>query len=430
MNISSADFSCSGLETVTIEAAAQGLFKRTLINTLRSLQECELTFIEGSRTFKLGTTSGDDILRTTIRVNDPEVYRSIGLGGSNGVAESFMRGEWQCEDLVTLVRIFVRNRDLLDRMDSGIARAIGGTLARCIHFFRRNTKTGSAKNIAAHYDLGNDLFRLFLDSNLMYSSAIYVSENDTLDAAATRKLDRICQKLDLQAHHRIIEIGTGWGGFALHAAKTYGCHVTTTTISKEQFDLATQRIAQAGLQDKITVLLQDYRELDGQFDRLVSIEMIEAIGHQYLETYFAKVSTLLKADGMALIQAITIEDHRYERALKDVDFIKRYIFPGSFIPSISAMLGAAAKQSIKLINLEDIGNSYALTLRAWRDRFVSSITKVRALGYDEAFCRMWFFYLAYCEGGFLERSISDVQILLAKPRNLRKQYLPDLAPTL
>jgi cyclopropane-fatty-acyl-phospholipid synthase len=430
MNISSADFSCSGLETVTIEAAAQGFFKRTLINTLRNLQECELTFIEGSRTFKLGTTSGIDVLRTTIRVNDPEVYRSIGLGGSNGVAESFMRGEWQCEDLVTLVRIFVRNRDLLDRMDSGIARAIGGTLARCIHFFRRNTKTGSAKNIAAHYDLGNDLFRLFLDSNLMYSSAIYVSAEDTLDAAATRKLDRICQKLDLRAHHRIIEIGTGWGGFALYAAKTYGCHVTTTTISKEQFDLATQRIAQAGLQDKITVLLQDYRELEGQFDRLVSIEMIEAIGHQYLETYFAKVSTLLKSDGMALIQAITIEDHRYVRALKDVDFIKRYIFPGSFIPSISAMLGAAAKQNIKLINLEDIGNSYALTLRAWRDRFVSSIAKVRALGYDEAFCRMWFFYLAYCEGGFLERSISDVQILLAKPRNLRKQYLPDLAPTL
>ena len=337
-----------------------------------------------------------------------------------------MDGLWDCDDLVALTRILVRNRDHLDAMETGLAR-IGGSALRVWGALMRNTRKGSRRNIAAHYDLGNDLFKLFLDENLMYSSAIFESEDDTLEVASTRKLDRICQKLDLGPQHHVLEIGTGWGGFALHAAKHYGCRVTTTTISREQHDLARERIHAAGLADRVTLLLEDYRDLKGRYDRVVSIEMIEAIGHQYLDTYFATVNRLLKADGMALIQAITIEDHRYKQALKAVDFIKRFIFPGSFIPSISAMTSAIGRNSdMKLFNLEDIGPSYALTLRAWRQRFLDRIEEVRALGYPERFIRMWVFYLTYCEGGFIERSIGDVHMLLCKPEARPAQFVPRL----
>lgn len=351
------------------------------------------------------------------------------MNGSVGVAESYMDGHWVCDDLVTLVRIFVRNRDILDSIETGTAR-IGQWLMRLKHGFRKNTEAGSRRNISEHYDLSNQLFRLFLDPSLMYSSAIYQNAEESLEVASQRKLDRICQKLDLKPSDQVVEIGTGWGGFALHAAKNYGCHVTTTTISQEQFDLAIARIKEAGLTDRVTILKQDYRELTGKFDKVVSIEMIEAIGHQFLNTYFGKINSLLKADGLALIQAITIEDHRYAQALRDVDFIKRYIFPGSFIPSITEMLKAAtASSDMKLVHLEDIGPSYALTLKEWRKRFTDNLPEVRKLGFDNPFIRMWNYYLAYCEGGFIERSIGDVHLLLAKPRNIRPQYLPDLKAT-
>jgi cyclopropane-fatty-acyl-phospholipid synthase len=296
------------------------------------------------------------------------------------------------------------------------------------HSLRRNTRRGSRENIAAHYDLGNDLFRLFLDDNLMYSSAIFTAADDTLETASLRKLDRICQKLELKPSDHLVEIGTGWGGMALHAARHYGCRVTTTTISKEQHTLASERVAAAGLGDRVTVLLQDYRDLAGSYDKLVSIEMIEAIGPQYLDTYFEKCAALLKPDGLALVQAITIEDHRYEQALASVDFIQRHIFPGSFIPCVTAMTGSAARAGeLRLLNLEDIGPSYARTLNHWRCRFFANIEQVRALGYDDRFVRMWEFYLCYCEGGFLERSISDVHLLFARSGNRRGQYLPGLA---
>ena len=259
----------------------------------------------------------------------------------------------------------------------------------------------------------------------MYSSALYEDEHESLEVASTRKLDRICRKLVLQPGHHVVEIGTGWGGFAIHAAKHYGCRVTTTTISKEQHALASERVAEAGLADRVELLLEDYRELDGRYDRLVSIEMIEAIGHQYLDTYFRKVGSLLKHDGAALVQAITIEDHRYAQALRSVDFIKRHVFPGSFIPSISAMLGSVARSGdLKLFNLEDIGPSYAPTLAAWRERFLAARCEVLAQGYPQRFARMWEFYLAYCEGGFRERSIGDVQMLLTRPRAQIAQFAP------
>ena len=405
--------------------------RRRFLASLDGLRECELTIHDDGETFKRGTSvAGTEPLRADIHVVSAEFYRRLAMNGSVGVAEAWMDELWRCDDLTALVRIFVRNRALLDTLETGAAR-IGGWLMQFLHLFRRNTRVGSRKNIAEHYDLGNDLFRLFLDQNLMYSSAIFVDPHESLEVAATRKLDRICQKLDLQPNDHVVEIGTGWGGFALHAAKNYGCRITTTTISREQYALASQRIADAGLSDRVTVLLSDYRDLDGHYDKLVSIEMIEAIGHQYLDTYFAKCASLLKADGLALIQAITIEDHRYQQALKSVDFIKRYIFPGSFIPSVSAMLGAAGRVSdLKLTQLEDIGPSYAVTLHVWHERFIEKLGAVRELGYSDRFIRMWRWYLAYCEGGVIERAIGDVQMLFAKPGARRAQYLPDLKPTL
>jgi cyclopropane-fatty-acyl-phospholipid synthase len=401
------------------------MFRARILDLLRGLRDCTVTLREGSSSMDFGTAAMQlgHTLHTSIRVRDPEFYRRTALNGSVGAAEAYMDGMWECDDLVALVRILVRNQDRLDAVERGPAR-IGAALLRAWHSLRRNTREGSRRNIAAHYDLGNDFFKLFLDANMMYSSALYATPDDSLDVASTRKLDRICEKLQLSAGTRVLEIGTGWGGFALHAARTTGCHVTTATISREQYSLASARIAAAGLQDRVKVLLSDYRELTGRFDRLVSIEMIEAIGHQYLDTYFRKVSSLLEDDGMALIQAITIEDHRYEQALHSVDFIKRYIFPGSFIPSISAMLKAVSTVSnMKLFNLEDIGPSYALTLREWRRRFMAQHDQVRAMGYPERFVRMWEFYLAYCEGGFIERSTGDVQMLLVKPGARREQFV-------
>jgi cyclopropane-fatty-acyl-phospholipid synthase len=296
------------------------------------------------------------------------------------------------------------------------------------HALRRNTRDGSRRNIAAHYDLGNDFFSLFLSPDLMYSSAIWTDPADTLEIASERKLERICRKLDLQPTDRVIEIGTGWGGFALYAAQHYGCHVTTTTISREQHALASERVAAAGMNAHVDLLLEDYRDLGGQYDKLVSIEMVEAIGAPYLDVYFGKLGSLLKPDGLALVQAITIEDHRYAQALKSVDFIKRHVFPGSFIPSINALLGAKTRASdLALTHLEDFGHSYALTLKAWRERFMTKLAKVRAQGFDERFIRLWEFYLAYCEGGFRERSIGVAHLLMAKPDNRRVALLPELS---
>ncbi|TZF90365.1 SAM-dependent methyltransferase [Cognatilysobacter lacus] len=350
-----------------------------------------------------------------LRIHDTAFYRAIATNGSVGAGEAYMDGAWSCDDLVGLVRLLARNRDLLDGMETGLAR-LGGWVMKALHATRRNTRVGSRRNIAAHYDLGNEFFRLFLSDDLMYSSALWAGPDDTLEAASTRKLDRICRKLDLKPGDRVIEIGTGWGGFALHAAANYGCHVTTTTISREQRALAAQRVADAGLQSQVTLLLEDYRDLEGTYDKLVSIEMVEAIGAQYLETYFGKLGALLAPDGLGLVQAITIEDHRYVQALESVDFIKRHVFPGCFIPSIEAMLSAKSGASdLALVHLEDFGLSYARTLDAWRTRFMAQLSGVRAQGFDERFIRMWEFYLAYCEGGFRERTIGVSHLLFAKP---------------
>ena len=414
------------LSSRTEDAARFGPLDRALrqrlLATLDGLKGGTVTVRDALGTVTVGEPGAGLVVAMDIK--DPGFYRALAANGSVGAGEAYMDGLWTCDDLVALVRLLVRNRDRLDAMETGLAR-LGGWAMRVLHAFKRNTRSGSQRNIAAHYDLGNDLFKLFLDENLMYSSAIFADPGESLEAAQRRKLERICRKLDLQPTDHLVEIGTGWGGMALYAARNFGCRVTTTTISKEQHALAVARVAQAGLSDKVTVLLEDYRDLEGTYDKLVSIEMIEAIGHQYLDTYLAKCASLLKDDGLALIQAITIEDSRYEQALDSVDFIKRYIFPGSFIPCVSAITTSAARASdLRLVNLEDFGPSYAITLNHWRQRFLSRLDQVRALGYDERFIRMWEFYLCYCEGGFIERSIGDVHLLLARPGNRRPQYIP------
>ncbi len=401
----------------TAPAAAFGAFDRflrqRLLRSLTGFGHGQLTLRDALETVTFGDAAdGPAVL---IEVLDPGFYRALATNGSVGAGEAYMDGLWRCSDLVELVQLLVRNRDLLDGMETGGAR-LGGLAMKALHALRRNTRLGSRRNIAAHYDLGNDFFRLFLSSDLMYSSAYWSGADDTLDAASTRKLDLICRKLALAPGDHVLEIGTGWGGFALHAAQHYGCRVTTTTISREQHDLAAARIQRAGLDGSVTLLQSDYRDLTGQYDKLVSIEMIEAVGANFQDSYFAQIGRLLKPDGLALLQAITIEDHRYLQALTSVDFIKRHVFPGCFIPSVSAMLASKTRSSdLALVGLEDFGSSYARTLRAWRERFLAHLPQVRAQGFDERFIRLWEFYLAYCEGGFRERSIGVAHLVMAKP---------------
>lgn len=415
-------------KTADYESPGAGAFDRflrqQLLGQLNQLQHGRLLLTDDGEQLEFGDATTD--LQIHIEILDPAFYRAVVTHGSVGAGEAYMDGLWRCDNLVGLVQLLVRNRDMLDGMESGLAR-LGSIAMRCWHSLRRNTRDGSRRNIAAHYDLGNDFFSLFLSPDLMYSSAIWADESDTLETASTRKLERICRKLDLKPTDRVVEIGTGWGGFALYAAQHYGCHVTTTTISREQHALASERVATAGMSDHVELLLEDYRDLRGQYDKLVSIEMVEAIGAPYLDTYFKQLGALLKPDGLALLQAITIEDHRYAQALTSVDFIKRHVFPGSFIPSINALLASKTRSSdLALIQLEDFGHSYALTLKAWRERFMAQLPQVRVQGFDERFIRMWEFYLAYCEGGFREHSIGVAHLLLAKPGSRRAELLPEL----
>jgi cyclopropane-fatty-acyl-phospholipid synthase len=393
--------------------ALDRLLRQYVLRRLDALVDANVELQDACGSVVLGQVNGQPLLR--VCVTNPAFYQAVAAGGSVGAGQAYMAGLWHCDDLVALVRTLVRNRDVLDGMESGLAR-LGGWALRRWHAFKRNTEAGSRRNIAAHYDLGNEFFALFLSSDMMYSSAYWQGAHDTLEAASRRKLQVICEKLKLSPRDRLLEIGTGWGALAVHAAAYHGCHVTTTTISQEQYLATCERVTRAGVADRVTVLLEDYRNLTGVYDKLVSIEMIEAVGADYLEGYFAQIGRLLKPDGLALIQAITIEDHRYRRALRAVDFIKRHVFPGSFIPSIEAMLCAKARTTdLGLLALEDFGDSYARTLAAWRLRFRSKVAQVRALGFDERFIRLWDFYLAYCEGGFRERAIGVAHLLLAKP---------------
>ena len=399
---------------------------RIVLRRLQALAEGELTLEEGDGRHVFGRAMPDDPVRATLRVHRPAFYRDVLLGGSVGAAEAYMRGDWSADRLTDVIRLMVRNQDLLEGMEGGLARA-AEPVRRLAHFLRRNTPAGSRRNIRAHYDLGNDFYALFLDETMTYSCGIFEREDSSLRDASTAKYDRICRKLELRPGDRVVEIGGGWGGFALHAARTYGCHVTTTTVSGEQLAFSRERVREAGLQDRIEVLQQDYRHLGGTYDKLVSIEMIEAVGHDYLDTFFRCCSDLLKPDGRMALQAITIRDQVYESHRRSVDFIKQYIFPGSCIPSLAALSDSVARVTdLRIVHLEDITPHYVRTLRSWRERFFARIDRVRAMGFPESFLRMWEFYLCYCEGSFRERYNGNVQMILAKPRCRPAPILPAL----
>lgn len=358
-----------------------------------------------------GTVGEPSDLHAVIEVHDKKLLELMFKNGVLGAAEAYIAGYWSSENLVELIQILARNRDVLDKINQNIISQASQVLLKAWYKSRKNSVDGSRKNIAEHYDLSNDFFKLFLDPSMMYSSAMFKDAEMTLAQASDYKKEIICQKLQLKPLDHVVEIGSGWGGFAIYAAQHYGCKVTTITISQAQYDEAVQRIQAAGLSHRVEVQLKDYRQLQGKFDKLVSIEMIEAVGEQFLPTYFKQCRALLKPQGLALIQAITIEDARYKKALDIVDYIKRYIFPGSFIPCISVLTQTASEQKLRLKQLEDIGQSYAQTIHHWRKNFLDAKAQVLALGFDENFIRMWDFYLCYCEGGFKEGVISDVHLL-------------------
>ncbi|WP_218352702.1 SAM-dependent methyltransferase [Alteromonas lipotrueiana] len=367
----------------------------------------------GSRVATFGDP--DDTLHAIIDIQDIKAYRQLLLGGSIAAGETYMACMWTTPDLTSVIRIFARNLSFLDTWEDKF-KWISLPVHKIQHFLRRNTSDQAKKNIEAHYDLGNRLYTRFLDQSMMYSSAIYPDPTMSLTQAQEYKLRTLCNKLQLKEHDHLIEIGTGWGGLAVFAAKHYGCKVTTTTISEEQYAYAQQWVTQENLQDKVTLLKKDYRDLTGRYDKLVSVEMIEAVGKRYLGNFFQKCSSLLKDDGIMVLQSITIDDRRYQGYANSVDFIQKYIFPGGFLPS-QLVINQQLKQhsDLSIRDSQDIGLDYAKTLDDWYKAFMLAKDDLLNDGYDERFVRMWTYYLKYCEGGFLERAISTVQLVMTKP---------------
>jgi cyclopropane-fatty-acyl-phospholipid synthase len=392
-----------------------GVARRVVLRALDRVQIGAIEVLEGDSRWQFGDRDASSEWRATVRVNDPRFYRAVAWGGTLGAGEAYVDGWWTSDALTILIRILIRNEEAFFELN-GLLTGLSAAIQRGWHALHHNTLQGSRRNIAAHYDLSNDFYRLFLDETMTYSCGIFARPASTMVEASVAKLDRICRKLDLSCDDHVVEIGTGWGSFAIHAAREYGCRVTTTTISEQQYRLARQRVAEAGLDGRVTLLRKDYRDLEGTYDKLVSIEMIEAVGWRNFDRYFRTCSDLLKPDGMACIQAITMADRYYEASKRSVDFIKRYIFPGSCLPSVGAMAGSVARATdLSVAHLEDITPHYATTLRNWYDRFRANLPEVRTLGFPEPFIRMWEYYLCYCEAGFRERTIGDVQMLLVKP---------------
>ena len=392
-----------------------GLARSLMFKVLAKIQVGSLTLREQDETLVFGSKTDPAAPHAEVQVHDNDLYRRILTGGGIAAGETYIEGLWSSPDLTAVTRAFSANLAMLGAM-SDRQNLLAKTALKLNHWARRNTATRSRENISAHYDLGNDFFSLFLDPSMMYSSAVFPTPDSDLASASQHKLHLICEDLELKPEDHLVEIGTGWGGMAIYAAEHYGCRVTTTTISREQFDYTVDAVAQRGLQDRITVLFDDYRDLTGKFDKLVSIEMIEAVGHQFYDTYFQTVSRLLKPHGKAVIQAITMTEQRYEQARDSVDFIKRYIFPGGCLPSLTVISDALARMTdMQMANLRDITRDYADTLNAWHEGFLEKLDRVRAMGFDDRFINMWRYYLSYCEGGFRERIIGTYQITMTKP---------------
>ncbi len=398
--------------------------KTILFSKFKQLKHGHLMIIDKTQdnpvTIEFGEPNAH--LKSEIVVYRTSFYSRTLLGGSIGNGESYVDGDWDAQGLTNLVRIFVLNRELLQSIDGGIGSLLQ-PVQKVFHGLRQNTISGSLENIRSHYDIGNDFFKLFLDETMMYSCALYEDKSYDLKQASMNKIETICKKLELKPTDHLVEVGTGWGSLAIFAAKTYGCKVTTTTISSEQYNYAVQKVKEAGLEDKITILFEDYRKLTGVFDKLVSVEMIEAVGLNNLDTYFEKCSSLLKPEGMMVLQAITIRDQYYKNAKNSVDFIQRHIFPGTGIPSVNAIMSSITKKTdMVLVDQKDFAEDYAHTLRDWSHRLSSSKDEITKLGYPSFLYRLWQYYFSYCEGGFRERAIGLSQITFTKP-NYRNRSL-------
>lgn len=388
-------------------------FKRILFKKLKGLKTGELTIIDGSEIHVFGIPKSE--LKATLTVSSQEFYVFLGSGGTNGAAEAFTAGYWSADNLVELIQIIIRNKKTMEGLESGLAR-LTNPITKIIHRLRQNTLKGSKSNILAHYDLSNDFYKLWLDSTMTYSSGIFLNKKSSMLDASVEKLDRLCRKLNLNSSDHVLEIGTGWGSFATHAAKNYGCKVTTTTISDNQFNYVAELISKENLDNKITLLNKDYRELEGVFDKVVSIEMIEAVGSDFVPGFFEKASSLLKKNGLMALQGITYNDPDFNAYKNSVDFIRKYIFPGSCLISLSQVEKAIKdKTDLIMVDSEDITLHYARTLEIWRKDFENVLPQVRELGFSDPFIRIWVFYLVYCEAGFLENLIGDFQFIFAKP---------------
>ncbi|MBK8014291.1 MAG: class I SAM-dependent methyltransferase [Deltaproteobacteria bacterium] len=390
---------------------ANQIAEKLVFARLSALTSGELELVFAGRQARFGKRT-EDGLSAKLTVVDDALFRKVLSGGTIGAAESYIDGDWYADDLTSFLRIFARDAEMVDGFERGLSR-VGRAMAGLYHATRRNTRAGSRNNIEAHYDLGNDFFEIMLDETMTYSAGIFESEHSSLKDASIRKLDTLCRRLELRPGHHLLEIGTGWGSLAMHAARTYGCRVTTTTISKEQRAWAISKIREEGLEGQIEVLDRDYRDLEGQYDRIVSCEMIEAIGHKQYPTFFEKCAARLAPGGLLALQAITMRDQLFDRTKDSVDFIKRYIFPGSCIPSASILHEVAAKSRFVLRGYDDYTLHYARTLRTWRENLAPHRTAV-VHKYGERFWRMWNYYLAYCEAGFLEKYIGSAQMLFER----------------
>lgn len=407
-------------ELTTTQKAARGV----LFQCLQKMEIGCLTVIESfktettERSERFSTPNGDyngEPVAATIEVKHPGFYSRLLQGGSIAAGEAYMDGWWDSPDLTALMKLMALNLRALDKLEEQ-GSWLTKLLYKFSHWSNRNSEENSRKNIHAHYDLGNNLYEAFLDTDMLYSSALYNDADDSLEQAQINKMDRLCQQLELKPTDHVVEIGTGWGAMAIYMAEQYGCQVTTTTISEEQHAYAEQKIKERGLEDKITLLKEDYRNLTGTYDKLVSIEMIEAVGKQFLPSYIKVCESLLKSGGLMAIQAITIADQRYDYYSNNVDFIQKYIFPGGFLPSVTSLTQATTKYSdLVTRDLFDIGLDYAKTLNEWHLRFNRAESEVRSFGYDDRFVRMWRYYLSYCEGGFLARTISAVHMTFQRP---------------
>ena len=409
------------VNSLTSSAVPPSLFdrglRRLVHSRLAAFTAAEIQVVDGLGERAFGTAA-DSGLRVRLQVRDPRTYRSVALGGTIGAAEAYADGWWDADDLTALVRIVARSRDAANQLE-GWSTWLNWAAHLASFRLRDNRKTQSRRNISAHYDLGNDFFAAFLDPSMTYSCAVFPDKGSSLEDASTHKLDLICRKLNLSASDELLEIGTGWGSLAIHAATKYGCRVVTTTISREQFAYATDAVRQAGLDRQVTVLNTDYRDLpttlNRQFDKVVSVEMIEAVGYRFLDHYFHVCAEMTKPGGNMLLQSIVIADPLYEAYRRSVDVIQRYIFPGGFLPSLADLRRrVAARTEFRIVDLDDISDHYPPTLRLWRAGLRQNWSGLQARGYPESLLRMWEYYFCYSEGGFLERTIGDVQLVLTK----------------